>query len=157
GRGEKPALERERDRRRDLLEGKPGALAEGPPLESRREPQRIEHELEGQLFLRDDATCEPRVRGGEVAARLARLGRAQDLAALGERELAVGARAGAEVIAEVPVVEVVTALVAGARVGGNLVMRKARRGQPRRALAQHLRGGVLVRQRRRARGKQRPG
>ena len=62
----------------------------------------------------------------EIAPRLARLLRAHDESARRIGELAVRAGADAEVVAEVPVVEVVGAARAGARIAGHLVLLETR-------------------------------
>src|SRR3546814_20474014 len=59
-------------------------------------------------------------------------------------ELAVRSGADPEVVAEAPVVEVVRALQARARVGADLVLRVAGLGQHRLAAFLHVPGGVLV-------------
>src|SRR4029450_10301071 len=90
-------------------------------VEAFGQPQCIQAELEWQLVAGD----EPRL-GDAFARRSSRhvtCGRTMPSGALDASvagELAVGTRADPEVVAEIPVVAVVSALCAGARIGGHL-------------------------------------
>src|SRR5678816_3554921 len=88
----------------------------------------------------------------EVGARTAGFPAPVDLAAGGVAELAVRAGTDAEVVAELPVVEVVHAAPAGLRIRGNLVLAVAGGGEACLAGFLHGPGVVVVRQRRRVGG-----
>src|SRR3569623_2380861 len=66
----------------------------------------------------------------EILARMTQFGGADDALMLGIADLGVGAGADAEIIAEQPVVEIVAAAVAGARVGRYFIMLEVGSGEP---------------------------
>src|SRR5258706_8102798 len=89
-----------------------GALLEERERESLDEPQRVQHELEGQLAWRDGVLPGDGGRSLEVVARL--LDALVTRHAIGKAHLAVRAGADAEIVAELPVVEVMPAAMPGA-------------------------------------------
>ena len=95
-----------------------------------QQSHRIEHELERQLVARHfDILCdELECPGAAQITRRAAIARLpQD--AIRKRDLRVGTGANAQIVAETPVVEVVSALIAGLRVGRHFVMLVAGRCQ----------------------------
>ena len=122
------------------------------------EAQRVQHELEADVVARH--------RGGPpAAARRRRPARGTAAAAcsapahdaVGERQLGVRAGADAEVVAELPVVEVVPALAPGLRVRRGLVVHVAGGGERRVDRVLDVGRRVLVGQRRRMAVEQRVG
>src|SRR5690606_13354549 len=106
---------------------KPGVLTEIGGTAAFHQARAIEHVLEDPLLRRHLALLDD--GGGmtgalQVVLRVPATGAAQD-AAVGERQLAVGARADAEVIAIGPVVEIVPAAPSRPGEGGNLVALEA--------------------------------
>src|ERR1041384_5425775 len=101
------------------LERQPSPLAEERDLEAVDQAKGVQHELERQLRRRHPALFHPRVwlhvLSGLLGARVARH-------AVGEAQLAVRAGADSQVVAELPVVEVVAAAPAGASEGRSLVV-----------------------------------
>src|SRR5579859_941817 len=132
-----------------------GARLEAPERKSLVEPQRIQHEFKRQIGDRDEvALPDPDTRFGDAlleVARLLGLRRAQDLAGQLEAQLSMGSGAEAEVVAELPVIEIVPALKAVAGVRGNFILPVAGSPQLRLAFDLYPPCRFIVGQRRRAR------
>ena len=126
----------------------PGAFHERADRKSIGQPQSVHHEFEHQVVAPDLADFLHRTAFGdplEIFPGLLPARGPRD--AIGKAQLAVGARADAEVIAETPVVEIVAAFTAGLRPGRSLVVRVTARGKRGADGVLHRRRRILVRQR----------
>ena len=109
--------------------------------------QRIHHELERQVAARERAGVgNVRALRDRVHVLLRMLGAHLPQDAVVKAELGMRARADAEVVAKLPVVEVVAAGVLRAGVGRGFVMLHARLGQPRFDGLLHVRSDIVIRQ-----------
>src|SRR5690606_36770802 len=124
-----------------------GAGLEVAQGEAFDQAQRVEHVVERAVFGGDRIVAADRGGGagvGQVVARVLHLPAPADLAGGAQGELAVGAGADAEVIAEAPVVEIVPALPPGPGIGADLVLGVTGLGQAGDAGVLHVPGTVLV-------------
>src|SRR3569623_1601337 len=119
------------------------------------ETQCIQHEFDAGFAPLEYAFGRD-TRGGrglvEILARMTQFGSADDALMLGIADLGVGAGAYAEIIAEQPVVEIVAAAMAGARVGSYFILHEAGSGEPCLTTLLHFPQRVVVRQVRRSMG-----
>ncbi len=109
--------------------------------------QQVEHVFERQPRGVDHVVAADRRRGAgglHERLRVLVLPAAQHLLLRAGADLAVRAGADAQVVAETPVVEVVRALPAVARIGADLVLAVAGLRQQRLAMFLHVPGAVLV-------------
>jgi two-component system chemotaxis response regulator CheB len=138
----------------DRRKGKPGAFAKAREREAVRQAQRVEYELERQVFARDFVVLRDRIarqRTRHVARRIPNAHLA--LNAVRKRELAVRAGAKAEIVADLPLVEVVHAAVCGAREGRDRSVRAVRVALKRDDRSSMSAAVVVVEQQRRVVGK----
>ena len=140
--------------RLDVAQRQRAARLEQLLVEALDQAQRIEHELEGQVGGGDAAFVLHRRSGSNLRQILLRPLPAQ-LAqhAVVQRQLAVRTGADTQIVAEVPVVEVVPALAAGLREGRGFVVLVTGCRQSGFDRILHVGAQVRLRQRRRAGGK----
>ena len=127
-----------------------GAFHKQRERKSFRQAERIEHELKRQIcvrnrfdFLRGVAQCGPiHERRRLLEARFAG-------DAVRERNLAMRAGADADVVAEPPVIQVVTRFETGFSIGGGLIVFITGRLEPGFDHQLHVGREVIIRQRRR--------
>ena len=132
-----------------------GALGEGAQGHPLLQAQGIQHELEGQLGAGHlgvlhhgmGGLCPLHVQAGFTGAHLAHN-------PVGKAEFAVGTGPQAQVVAKLPVVQVVPAAVAGSGVGGDFIPLQASRCGVRRQRVEHGVGIVVFRHGWRVFGKQ---
>ena len=142
-------------RRRDAFGRQAGALGEGSHRHAVDQAQRVQHVLEREFGAAHHVGAAHACRAADhvhIGARMAGFPAPMHQAAGRVAELAVGAGADAQVIAELPVVEVVHAAPVGSRVGRDFVLTVAGSGEPGLAGFLHRPGMVVVRQRRRVGG-----